>query len=82
MERIMELRKVALLTLIVAVLLSGAALAGGWQYSGVGARAKAMGGAFRGIADDGSGAYVDGDDRPVQSAPPISVARVKIHHAG
>ena len=29
MERIMELRKVALLTLIVAVLLSGAALAGG-----------------------------------------------------
>jgi len=53
----MELRKVALLTLIVAVLMSGAALAGGWQYSGVGARAKAMGGAYRGIADDGIGAY-------------------------
>jgi long-chain fatty acid transport protein len=53
----MELRKVALLTLIVAVLLSGVALAGGWQYSGVGARAKAMGGAYRGIADDGIGAY-------------------------
>lgn len=57
MERIMELRKVALLTLIVVVLLSGAVLAGGWQYSGVGARAKAMGGAYRGIANDGNGAY-------------------------
>jgi long-chain fatty acid transport protein len=53
----MELRKVTLLTLIVAMLLTGAALAGGWQYSGVGARAKAMGGAYRGIADDGIGAY-------------------------
>jgi long-chain fatty acid transport protein len=53
----MELRKVALLSLTVAVLLSGVALAGGWQYSGVGARAKAMGGAYRGIADDGNGAY-------------------------
>jgi long-chain fatty acid transport protein len=53
----MKLRKVALLTLIVVVLLSGMVLAGGWQYSGVGARAKAMGGAYRGIANDGNGAY-------------------------
>jgi long-chain fatty acid transport protein len=57
MERIMELRRVALLTLSVVVLLSGVVLAGGWQYPEIGARAKAMGGAYRGIADDGDGAY-------------------------
>lgn len=45
------------LTLMVVVLASGVVLAGGWQYSGVGARAKAMGGAYRGLSNDGSGAY-------------------------
>ncbi len=53
----MEFRRVALLTLIVVVLLSGVVLAGGWQYPEIGARAKAMGGAYRGIADDGEGGY-------------------------
>lgn len=45
------------LTLMVVVLASGVVWAGGWQYSGVGARAKAMGGAYRGLSNDGSGAY-------------------------
>ena len=53
----MRISRLTTLSLMVVVLLSGVVLAGGWQYSGVGARAKAMGGAYRGLSNDGSGAY-------------------------
>lgn len=53
----MKSSRVPWLTLIVVVLASGVVMAGGWQYSGVGARAKAMGGAYRGLSHDGHGAY-------------------------
>lgn len=53
----MRISRLTTLSLMVVVLLSGVVMAGGWQYSGVGARAKAMGGAYRGLSDDGSGAY-------------------------
>jgi long-chain fatty acid transport protein len=52
-----RLRNVPLLTAMVVVLYCGAAMAGGWQYSAVGARAKAMGGAYRALSDDWSGVY-------------------------
>lgn len=52
-----RLRSIPLLTVLVVVLYCGAALAGGWQYSAVGARAKAMGGAYRALSDDWSGVY-------------------------
>ncbi len=53
----MRISRLTTLSLMVVVLLSGVVMAGGWQYSGVGARAKAMGGAYRGLSNDGSGAY-------------------------
>ena len=53
----MRISRLTTLSLMVVVLLSGVVMAGGWQYSGVGARAKALGGAYRGLSDDGAGAY-------------------------
>lgn len=53
----MRISRLTTLSLMVVVLLSGVVFAGGWQYSGVGSRAMAMGGAYRGLSNDGSGAY-------------------------
>jgi long-chain fatty acid transport protein len=53
----MRFNRLPLLSLAVVVLLSGAIWAGGWQNSGVGTRAIAMGSAYRAISDDGIGAY-------------------------
>jgi long-chain fatty acid transport protein len=43
--------------LLVVLLCGGTILAGGWQYSAVGARAKGLAGAYRALADDWSGIY-------------------------
>lgn len=53
----MRLSRLPFLSLLVVALLSGAIRAGGWQNPGVGARAIAMGSAYRGVANDGPGAY-------------------------
>jgi len=49
------LRLSILLTLLLGT--SAALFAGGFALSGVGARALAMGGAFRGLANDGTAMY-------------------------
>ncbi len=53
----MRLCKMSLLTPLLVVIWCGVVVAGGWQYSGVGARAKSMGNAFRAVSADPSDAY-------------------------
>lgn len=53
----MRLCKMSLLTPLLVVLWCGVVVAGGWQYTGVGARAKSMGNAFRAVSADASNAY-------------------------
>ncbi|MCK4856434.1 MAG: outer membrane protein transport protein [candidate division Zixibacteria bacterium] len=52
-----RLRSIPLLAVLIVTLCGTTVMAGGWQYSGVGARAKAMGSAYRALADDWSGVY-------------------------
>ena len=47
----------AVAILLVFQMMAGSAYAGGYALSGVGSKAIAMGGAFRGLADDWSAAY-------------------------
>ncbi len=53
----MRFCKLSLLTPLLVVVWCGVVVAGGWQYTGVGARAKSMGNAFRAISADASNAY-------------------------
>ena len=57
MEMVMRFCKLSLLTPLLVVFWCGVVVAGGWQYTGVGARAKSMGNAFRAVSADPSNAY-------------------------
>ncbi|MFH2055002.1 MAG: outer membrane protein transport protein [bacterium] len=52
-----RLLSASLLILLVVLLCGSTVLAGGWQYSAVGARAKGLAGAYRALSDDWSGIY-------------------------
>jgi long-chain fatty acid transport protein len=49
--------KLTLLTLIILVFCAGTLFAGGFALSGIGSKAISLGGAFRGMADDGTAMY-------------------------
>ena len=52
-----RLLSASLLILLIVMLCGSTVLAGGWQYSAVGARAKGLAGAYRALSDDWSGIY-------------------------
>ena len=53
----MGIGKFSLLVLAILVLLTSGLMAGGFESSGVGTKARGLGGAFRAVADDWSAAY-------------------------
>ena len=57
MEIGMGIGKFSLLVLVILVILTSGLMASGFENSGVGTKARGMGGAFRAIADDWTAAY-------------------------